>query len=76
MRRSRVWAVSWVPIAAWGAAALIALVVLGVCAYEIMWKTKRLRRDLLELQDLAGQLIELRGRLADAQERVATAGLR
>jgi hypothetical protein len=68
--------VVWIPVAAWGAAALVALVVLGFCAYEIAWKTTRLRSDLRQLQDVADQLVELRSKLADAQERIATAGLR
>jgi hypothetical protein len=68
--------VIWVPIVAWGAAVLVALVVLGFCAYEITWKTARLRRDLRRLQALADQLAELRGEVAAVQGRVAAAGLR
>jgi hypothetical protein len=68
--------VHWVPIAAWAAAAVVAVVVLGFCAYEISWKAKRLRRDLRTLHAVAGQAAELRGRLAETQERVAAAGLR
>ncbi len=67
---------SWVPIAAWCAAAAIALVVLGFCAYEITWKTKRLRGDVAALQALTSQLTQLRGQLAAAQERIAASGLR
>jgi hypothetical protein len=66
----------WVPIAAWSAAVLVALVVLGLCAYEISWKTARLRRDLRQLQSVADQLVELRDQVAETQERVAAAGLR
>ena len=66
----------WIAIAAWGAAVLVAAVVLGFCAYEINWKAKRLQHDLRGLQDLAGQLGQLRARLAETQERVAAAGLR
>jgi hypothetical protein len=68
--------VVWVPIAAWGAAVLIAVVALGFCAYEIGWKANRLRRDLRELQTLADELVELRGQLAATQQRVAATGLR
>jgi hypothetical protein len=68
--------VLWVPIGAWAAAVLVSLVVLGYCAYEISWKIKRLRNDLRRLQVLADQLIDLRGRLTETQERVAAAGLR
>jgi hypothetical protein len=68
--------VHWIPIVAWAAAALVAAVVLGFCAYEITWKAKRLRHDLRGLQDVAGQLGDLRARVAETQERVAAAGLR
>jgi hypothetical protein len=68
--------VHWIPIAAWGAAVVMAAVVLGFCAYEISWKAKRLQRDLRGLQGVADQLAELRGRVAETQERVAAAGLR
>jgi hypothetical protein len=61
----------WVPIAAWGAAVLVALVVLGFFGYEIAWKTARLRRDVHELQDVADELAELRSSIAAVQERAA-----
>ena len=32
---------AWIPIAAWIAALVVALVLLGYCAYEIAWKAKR-----------------------------------
>jgi hypothetical protein len=76
MPRSRVLRVNWVPIAAWGAAVFVALVVLGFCAYEIVWKANRLRRDLGKLQGLNDQLAELRDGLAAAQDRAAGTGLR
>ena len=66
----------WVPIIAWGVAALVTVVVLGFCAYEILWKTKRLRGDVRQLQAVADQLLELRGDLVRAQERIAASGLR
>lgn len=66
----------WIPVAAWSAAAVIALVVLGFCAYELAWKSKRLRGDLRQLQDLAGRAQALRGDLAAVQERIAATGLR
>jgi hypothetical protein len=68
--------VSLIPIAAWAAAVVVALVVLGFCAYEIVWKAARLRRDLSRLQAVAEQVNELRGQVAEAQRRVAAAGLR
>jgi Tfp pilus assembly protein PilN len=66
----------WVPLAAWGAAAVVALVVLGFCAYEINWKTKRLQGDLRKLQSLNGRLAELQAKVVAAQQRVAVAGRR
>lgn len=66
----------WIPIAAWCAAALIAVVLLGFCAYEIAWKTKRLNRDLRAMQGLAAQLAQLRADIAEAQQRIAASGLR
>jgi hypothetical protein len=64
----------WVPIAAWCAAAVVAAVVLGFCAYEISWKVARLRRDLGRLQATAGELAGLRGRLAEVQRRASAVG--
>jgi len=68
--------VVWIPIAAWSAAVLVAAVVLGFCAYEISWKSKRLQADLRELQGLADDVAELRVGLAAVQERLAATGLR
>jgi hypothetical protein len=68
--------VEWIPIAAWIAAALIAVVLLGFCAYEIIWKARRLQADLRELQTLAVQVEALRTGIADAQQRIAASGLR
>jgi hypothetical protein len=68
--------VHWIPIIAWGAAVLVAVVVLGFCAYEISWKAKRLRGDLGRLQTVADQLNGLRRQVAEVQERVAASGRR
>jgi hypothetical protein len=68
--------VNWIPIAAWGAAVLVALVVLGFCGYEIIWKARRLQRDLGRLHEVSDQLVVLRSRLAETQDRAAAAGLR
>lgn len=59
----------WIPIGAWLAALVVAVVVFGYCAYELAWKTRRLRRDLAQLQTLNGQLGELYTSLADVQRR-------
>ena len=66
---------NWLPIAAWCAAAAVTVIVLGFCAYEITWKAKRLRGDVRDLQAVADQLVELRGELVAAQQRVAASGL-
>lgn len=66
---------AWIPITAWIVAVVVALVLLGFCAYEINWKAKRLQRDIGELNAVADELQELRGRLADTQERLAASGL-
>jgi len=68
--------VVWIPIAAWCLAGVLALVVLGFCGYEIFWKAQRLQRDVQKLEGLTDQLTELRAQLAEAQQRVAAAGLR
>ena len=65
-----------IPVVAWAAAAAVAVVVLGFCAYEIIWKTNRLRRDVAELQVAADQLTELRDGLAAVQQRAAAARTR
>ena len=67
---------AWIPIAAWCFAGVLALVVLGFCGYEIFWKAQRLQRDVQKLEGLTDQLTELRAQLAEAQQRVAAAGLR
>lgn len=65
-----------VPIGAWAAAAAVALVVLGFCAYELTWKTNRLRGDLRHLQALADDAERLRIQLAATRQRIAATGLR
>jgi outer membrane murein-binding lipoprotein Lpp len=65
-----------IPIVAWAAAAAVAVVVLGFCGYEIIWKANRLRRDVGRLQSAADQLTELRDGLAEAQQRAAAARMR
>lgn len=67
---------AWIPIGAWAAAAVVALVVLGFCAYEVAWKSKRLRADLRQLSELAAQAHDVRAQLAAAQQRIAATGLR
>lgn len=65
-----------IPIVAWAAAAVIALVVLGFCAYEIIWKANQLRRDVAKLQVATDRLTELRDGLAAVQQRATAARTR
>ncbi|MGI8761250.1 MAG: hypothetical protein ACR2LF_08160 [Jatrophihabitantaceae bacterium] len=66
---------SWIPLAAWLAALVVLVVVLGFCAYELNWKARRLRTDLARLQGLAAQLQQLQGDAAVMQQRLARAGV-
>lgn len=61
---------AWVPISAWLAALVVALIVLGFFGYEIVWKTRRLRADLDRLRVVGDQLSALQGRLAETGERI------
>ena len=49
--RSKVCGVWWVVAIAWGAALIVAVVVLGSCLYELSWKSERLRKDVALLTD-------------------------
>ncbi len=46
---------------AWGFAALVAVVIVGFCGYEVGWKVSRLRGDIAGLQAV---LDDARARLA------------
>lgn len=65
-----------IPIVAWAAAGAVAFVLLGFCAYEIVWKANRLRRDVARLHAVADQLTELRAGLTAAQQRAVAARTR
>jgi hypothetical protein len=62
-----------VAVVAWIAAAVFAAAVLGFCAYELTWKTRRLRGDLDRLAELGTRAAGLRTALTDAQRRLAAA---
>lgn len=62
---------AWIPIGAWIAAVVVALVVLGYCAYELSWKLKRLRRDVASLDYATAGLKQLQGEFTRAQQRAA-----
>lgn len=59
---------------AWIVALVLAIVVLGFCGYELVWKSKRLSRDLIGLRELDEQLGSIRAELAVTQERIAASG--
>lgn len=56
---------------AWIGAVVLAAVVLIFCAYELTWKSKRLRSDLGKLQSLSVTLAGLREDVAAVQARAA-----
>jgi hypothetical protein len=68
--------VHWIPVISWLAAVVVAAVILGFCAYEIVWKARRLQRDLQRLQGLGESLQQLQGDVAAAQRRLASTGVR
>lgn len=67
---------SWILVVAWVAAVVLAAVMLGFGAYEIIWKARRLQGDLRQLQLLGQGLSRLKGETAAAQQRLARGGVR
>ena len=63
----------WILLGVWVAAVVIAVIVLGFCAYEIAWKSKRLRSDVGELLALSASLAELQGSVSVVAQRLAAA---
>ncbi len=59
--------VGWVAV---GVAGVVALVVLGFCAYELSWKARRLRGDVATVQRLALDATVVRSSALDAQVRL------
>ena len=60
----------WIPIAAWAGAVLFAAVVLGFCAYEIVWKARRLQSDLARLHQTQADAVALRDALQSSVDRL------
>ena len=58
--------IAWLAI---GGAALFALIVLGFCVYEVLWRVRRLQRDVSVLADLAPELAAVQRRLQVLQNR-------
>lgn len=64
----------WIPIGAWLAALLIAVLVLGFLAYELTWKAGRLISELGRLHEVEDQLAGVHLELAAAADRLARSG--
>lgn len=60
----------WLVLGVWIGAVVLAAVVLGFCAYELVWKSKRLTADLGRLRSSSDRLTALQ---ADAQAAVQAA---
>jgi hypothetical protein len=56
------------------AAVVVALVVLGYCTYEVLWRVRRLRRDVASLTELAPEVAALQRRLQLVVERSSSIG--
>lgn len=61
---------SWLVGLVWGVALLIAVIVLGTCAYDLGWKYKRLSKDLDGLRTMGDDLVKLQAQLAVTQRRL------
>ena len=57
----------------WIGAVVLAGVVVAFCAYELTWKSKRLRADLAKLQQLSGDLTALQDEVSATQLRMIEA---
>jgi type VI protein secretion system component VasK len=62
-----------VPLIAWIVALAFAAVVLAFCAFEVIWKARRLRADLAGLQALTDRVHGLQHDIVAVQERLARA---
>ena len=62
-----------IALIAWLAALGFAVVVLAFCGYEVVWKARRLQRDLATLQTVTTRLQGVQAELAAAQRRLARA---
>lgn len=56
----------WLVLGVWIGAVVLAAVVLAFCLYEVLWKSKRLRTDLEQLNRTAARLAELQQELTVA----------
>ena len=60
-----------VVVIAWAVAAAVALVLGAVCAYELRWKSMRLRQDLADLETTLRELEGLQADLRAAGARLS-----
>jgi hypothetical protein len=60
--------IGWLAV---GGALVFALVVLGFCVYEVLWRVRRLQRDTAMITDLAPEVAALQRRLELLQRRTA-----
>jgi hypothetical protein len=60
--------IGWLAV---GGALLFALVVLGFCVYEVLWRVRRLQRDAATITDLAPDIAALQRRLQLLQHRTS-----
>lgn len=61
----------WVVIGAWIGVLVFAAVIIGFCAYELIWKARRLRRDLASFLEVGGRAQQLRAEAVAVQQRLA-----
>jgi hypothetical protein len=66
--------VNWLPLGVLIGGVLVAAVVAGFTAYELSWKTRRLRADLARLAGLVERLASVQTQLGEAQDRISRAG--
>jgi membrane-anchored protein YejM (alkaline phosphatase superfamily) len=62
--------VGWIALFAWIGVVVFAVIVLGFCAYELVWKSHRLQRDLATLVALGERAQRLQADVTAAQQRL------
>jgi hypothetical protein len=65
--------VGWVVLGVWIGVVVVAALVLASCAYELTWKSRRLRSDLRGLAGLSEMLTALQADVQAAQRRLGVA---
>ena len=66
---------SWIPLFAALGAFVVVAAVLGYCAHEIAWRSRRLQHDVQELRELGEGFVKLQGEFAAAQQRLPHLGV-